>query len=199
METKICTKCGKEKPLNEFWNTKAIKSGKASACSKCLKEHRQKYRRSMKGLVAAIYDGENGSSKRRSHPKPEYSQADLCEFIFNNPKFYELYDEWVASGYKKNKKPSIDRIDDSKHYSLDNIQLVTWRENNVKSHICMMNGEYDGKCKAIIQYDLEGNFVEEYYSINSAERIINVNHTHIGDVCKGKRITAGGYKWKYKE
>jgi hypothetical protein len=47
--------------------------------------------------------------------------------------FYELYNNWIDSGYKKSDKPSVDRIDDYKGYSFDNIQLMTWKENNKKN------------------------------------------------------------------
>jgi hypothetical protein len=35
METKVCTKCGRELPLNEFYNDKMRPDGKKSACREC--------------------------------------------------------------------------------------------------------------------------------------------------------------------
>jgi group I intron endonuclease len=40
---------------------------------------------------------------------------------------------------------------------------------------------------------------EIYESVTEAERILNLHlrHSHIGDVCRGKRKIAYGYKWEY--
>ena len=32
-----------------------------------------------------------------------------------------------------------------------------------------------------------------------AQRELGISSTHIAAVCKGKRKTAGGYKWRYVE
>jgi hypothetical protein len=49
--------------------------------------------------------------------------------------FKVLYKNWVKSGYEKNFRPSVDRLDSTKGYSFDNIRLVTWKENNNANHI----------------------------------------------------------------
>ncbi len=58
-----------------------------------------------------------------------------------------------------------------------------------------------GKSKAIkvLQYDLNNNFIKEWNSISEAARNFGAKNTgNICSVCKGKRKTAYGYKWKYK-
>lgn len=53
--------------------------------------------------------------------------------------------------------------------------------------------------KPVLQYDKEGNFIREWNSITSAMKELHLKSgTGIIGVCKGKRKTAGGYKWKYK-
>ena len=54
------------------------------------------------------------------------------------------------------------------------------------------------KPKLVLQYDLEGNFIAEYKSIREAERETGANNSSISACCKGKRITAGSYQWRYK-
>ena len=111
-----------------------------------------------------------------------------------------LYNEWVTSGYDKYAKPSLDRIDDYKGYSFDNIQLMTWGENDTKGSLDVRNGINNKHSKAVLQYDLNGNFIKEYYSMAQAERETGVSHSNISNVCQHKRylITSGGYKWEYK-
>ena len=40
---KICTKCGVEKPLTDFYKTKLIKSGYVSACKICMVKKTNQY------------------------------------------------------------------------------------------------------------------------------------------------------------
>lgn len=61
--------------------------------------------------------------------------------------------------------------------------------------------------KPLSQYDLAGNLLQTFKNKKDAERWIRDNgisnskggaiHTHIVEVCKGKRKTAYGYKWQY--
>lgn len=55
--------------------------------------------------------------------------------------------------------------------------------------------------KPVIQLDLEGNYIREFSSTIEADEFINKGkrQNHIADVCNGKRKTANGYKWIYKE
>ena len=54
------------------------------------------------------------------------------------------------------------------------------------------------KPKPVLQYNLDGNFVAEFESIGKAGRQTGVNSNSISACCKGKRITAGSYQWRYK-
>lgn len=53
----------------------------------------------------------------------------------------------------------------------------------------------------VIQLDLNGNVIREFPSTRVADEYINNGKrcNHIADACNGKRQTASGYKWKYKE
>ena len=54
--------------------------------------------------------------------------------------------------------------------------------------------------KAVAKLDIKTEEVLEIYSsISEAERQNPKCHSHIKDVCHGKRKTAGGYKWKFIE
>jgi len=45
METKICTKCGIEKLLIEFYKSSVHKNGKNSVCSECMRIYTKQYRK----------------------------------------------------------------------------------------------------------------------------------------------------------
>lgn len=55
--------------------------------------------------------------------------------------------------------------------------------------------------KPVLQLDLSGNVLREFQSAKVADEYMNHGKrcNHIADVCNGKRQTANGYRWKYKE
>ena len=67
-----------------------------------------------------------------------------------------------------------------------NIQIVSGQEIN-KQKFSLPVAKLNKKT---------GEIIEIYSSISEAERNNNC-HTHIKDVCHGKRISAGGYRWKF--
>ena len=63
---------------------------------------------------------------------PEYSKEEFRKWLYSQPLFFELYNNWVNNEYDKNLTPSVDRINSSISYKMSNIQLMTWHENNIK-------------------------------------------------------------------
>lgn len=63
-----------------------------------------------------------------------------------------------------------------------------------ESHI---GKSHDGK--PCIKMSLIGEELKEYPKVIDAARDNNINQSAISSVLSGKRETAGGYKWKYKE
>ena len=51
----------------------------------------------------------------------------------------------------------------------------------------------------ILQFSKEGELIAEYPSIAEAGRQTGCKNQSICDCCKGKRKSAGGYIWRYKE
>lgn len=110
-----------------------------------------------------------------------------------------------------------------KYNELKNIQLVAnyfhCSYNTVKNKLKQgtINGwcDYDGEkakrqaqlengqrvvetmSKAVIQLDIDGNFINKYPSIQQAQR--ETGYSHIWDCINGKRKTAGGYQWRYAD
>lgn len=55
-------------------------------------------------------------------------------------------------------------------------------------------------CKPVIQYTVEGEFVQEYFSQSEAARAMGTNTPwHIADCCKGRIKAYKGYVWRYKD
>lgn len=53
--------------------------------------------------------------------------------------------------------------------------------------------------KAVVALDKEGNLVKIYESIVDGANSVNGHYQSIVAVCKGRRKTASGFKWMYKE
>lgn len=168
-------------------------------CLECSKKKCLNYRHSINGLVTTTYNNQLRYSKIRKHPKPSYTKEELKQWFIGQPKFQDMYNNWIASGYDKWEKPSVDRIDDYLPYTIDNIQLMTWKENHKKGDYCQLNGLNNKNSKSVLQYDTEGNFIKEYYSIAQAGRENNIFGSNISYACMGKFKTMGGFIWKYKE
>jgi hypothetical protein len=57
-------------------------------------------------------------------------------------------------------------------------------------------GKSNNPKKPILQYDLEGNFIQEWNSIKEATKITKI--WGIGDCARGRQKRAGKYIWKFK-
>jgi len=194
---KRCSQCKEFKLLSEFYKNSTTKDGLQNYCNKCHYESNGKYYRTKKGIISKMYDNQIRSSKNRCHPKPKYSRQELIKWTLNESLFHKLYDNWVKSNYDKYKKPSIDRKNDYKGYSFENIQLMTWKENEDKNHNDSKNGINTKQCKSVNQYDLNGKLIKKHYSMCQAAREVGILNGNISNVCSGIRKTAGGFKWAY--
>lgn len=163
------------------------------------KETDFKYRTNFIGFSTLIYHRQKNTSKRRGHNPPLYTKEELMVWLKKQDNFNLLWSNWVYSGYKTELVPSVDRLDDYKGYSLDNIQLITWEENNKKANDDEKNGINNKRAKPVLMFSIDNIFIKKYHSISQASRIEGINKWSIIRCCKGsKQYThAGGYKWKY--
>jgi len=156
--TKICKQCNEEKDINDFSINREKKDGHASKCKKCFNENRNykadlAYITSERGFVTATI----GSIFRPSSCKkrglwPTVNKEKVWELYNNHVKKYGrncIYclQPWTyvrrASGtigrggsHKKTRTNfSIDRLDNSKTYTKDNIVFCCFKCNDEKHNI----------------------------------------------------------------
>jgi NTP pyrophosphatase (non-canonical NTP hydrolase) len=152
------------------------------------------YYRTLDGLLSRIYSHQRYNSRhKRNHPYPEYSKVELKAWILAQPTFSIIWDTWVKSDYNKDLTPSVDRVNKDIHYTIDNIQLLTWEANNSKGRQERTDGNM------VEQYHLDGGFVDSYKSYYDASKQTGIPSANIQKVCIGERATAGKYLWRHSE
>ena len=209
--TKICNKCKKELPKSNFALQKSGKGGYRASCKECVKNT---YLRTKHGLIKKMLANQRARSKKCNYPLPNYTFDELHQWCMSQEIFHKLYNTWVSSGYQTRCIPTCDRLDDYKPYALDNIQLLSWQDNNRKHYLDIRSGKNTKTCKTVLCYDLQGNLVKEYYSIAEAGRAVGTSHSNIRNVCEKRPLRkknpngtyryfipqkSMGFIWRYKD
>jgi hypothetical protein len=197
IDMKVCNKCKEEKELSEFIKKKDHKDGLSNDCKSCRAIYQTKYNRTKDGKLSSIYNNQVRNSKQRGHEEPKYTKQEFVDKYINNQRYLSLYINWVGSGYLKYLAPSFDRLDDYKGYGFDNLQIITWFENESKSHSDKKNGVNNKNSKAVVGINIETGKTIEFHSMMEAKRSGFI-HSHIWSCCNGKRKTHRGYKWGFK-
>lgn len=61
------------------------------------------------------------------------------------------------------------------------------------------SGAKHPRARSVIQYDISGNFIRVWDYAKQVEEQINIRYSNILECCKGKRATAGGFRWGYND
>ena len=138
-----------------------------------------------------MYQAQIERSAIRGHEAPSYTYDEFHSWLVMN-EYDSMLKAWVNSGMKKNLAPSVDRIDNSIGYTIDNIRLVTWRKNleaafDYFSENC--------KCKKLLRIDIDNGTVTEYVSVSAAVRDMGYKVEY---QIKNQVPCRNGFYWKYK-
>lgn len=138
-----------------------------------------------------------------------YPQVILCK---NGARVNRKVHRLVAEAFVPNpdNKPQVNHIDGNKqNNAATNLEFCTYQENqdhfwrylNNEQNKANRSNSHKGKgllsnnpnAKSVIR--LEDGKV--YKTIKEAAEELNISYIHIGEACKGKRKTTGGYHWSY--
>lgn len=160
-----------------------------------------------------------GGFIKTSTPSNGYKQTILC---VNGVKKTMMIHRIVANNFLENPNhyPEVNHKDEDKSNNcVWNLEFCTREYNQnygtaikraVKSHDykasaikSALNHDYEEvgrkQSKAVIQMDLDGNFVKEWKSVRAVDTLFRNSSGNISNVCNGKKEKAYGYKWKFKE
>lgn len=153
-----------------------------------------KYRKTPKGLLTNMYNKQIYRCMKKDVQPPTYTLNQLHERFLNNYDYLKLHENWASNGHQYYDVPSIDRKNPELGYTLENIQIMTWRENREK-------GDKENAIRfttAIVMNDMEGNFIKEYDSIKKASSELGISQGLISMCCQGKRKHTKGFVFKYR-
>jgi len=166
----------------------------------------------------------NKNTKREKGQSVNERGYKRVTFYKNNKNINKYIHRLVAEAFIPNpeNKPTVNHEDGNKNNNcVDNLSWATYSEqmqHALKVGLIKIGEEspcYNKKMsdevrkkmkisrnknksiynKRINQYDMEGNFIKEWESINDAIRYYN--NKAIEFCCVGKRNSASGYKWKF--
>ena len=149
MDLKKCSRCGELKHSECFIKSKSCKDGRAGVCKDCVNAKRRIlrkennnaeskiYEKTMKGFLMRTYRNMQsrvtGVQKKKAHlylglellPRDEF-----YSWALQNEDFQRLWQNWVESKHTRKLTPSVDRINSSKGYLLENMRWLTHSENS---------------------------------------------------------------------
>lgn len=198
---KTCTHCHTEKELSCFGSRKNVNNTDKpyynSICKPCMAKRTRDYKKTPKGRAYSSYVSQVTASKKRGHRLPNYTQAELYEWMLNNG-LLELMVPWKASGYDKWLSPSVDRLDNTLPYTLDNLELVTWEENDKRAKADRAIGRLVTNERAVTQLTKQGELIAKFPSIVAASKYTGIGQSNISEcLTNPKCSTAGGFIWIY--
>lgn len=139
MMKQTCVKCKIEKEEIDFYKSYTCKTGFDTVCKECKKQYAVKWRQTDNGKQA------NKRSKvklknydlwyfAKLRAKKKGLEFNIEIIDINIPEICPILGIPLTKENNKqsDSSPSIDRIDNSKGYVKGNIQIISWRANNIK-------------------------------------------------------------------
>ena len=90
-----------------------------------------------------------------------------------------------------------------RHHTAETIEALRQRtfspetRQKMRENHADFSGEKNPSARAVMQYGLDGTFIEEFPYASIASRKYSVDLSSIIKCCRGKAKTAGGYIWRY--
>lgn len=169
-------------------------------------EYNKNYRKTHKGEIKNWLTKTYGRMKRDNKEKffmdLPFTKEEFLKWALSQ-NLLKLLGNYKVHDFDKNLNPSVDRIDDYKGYFFDNMQLITWKENNEKGRQSKKNKEQCSKMakkvwsKKVIQKDLNGKIINSFCSTHEIERVLGFDSSLIARACRKNKISKG-YRWEYE-
>lgn len=176
-ETHRCHKCHIDLTLKHFYKNPLTKSGLLNTCKFCLKEDYM-----TKGkLKKVIYNSIVYTSKKVKIDLG-ITREEFMHWINNSKEFNDLYHTWSTTGYKRNLRPCVDRIDPYGTYNKYNIKVETREQQDSTKGVYRKNG-IGPNVKTRVK--INGNI---FPTIAAASRDLGMTYYAINNLMSGKKV-----------
>lgn len=164
----------------------------------------EKYKKS--GWTVLNKNKTGGLGGRRKKIENKNIDIGLCKLIAMECRiptdFIEKYHSLYAYSKKRGWLEYIFSHFDKEEIKKNAIKVISEKNKNkiIDKNRCRENAIKAGLNKKVLQYDLNGNLINEYESIMEAARKINKPDSfgNISRCCKGKLKTSCKFIWRYK-
>ena len=173
--TKRCKDCKIELPVTAFQSHQRY--GRDVRCKACSKLRYDK--RDPRRIFAYLFATQIAQSTIRGYPAPTYSLDDLITWVDVHPRTWEIWQAYVASDYAAQLRPSLELLDRSKPYSLDNLDLSVSAARRPASQ------------RPVAAYLSDDTLHKGYFSLRDAARAINGRMWGITSVADGLYVKDG--------
>lgn len=150
---KLCRICKVFSPLENFSKNAASKDGKQAVCKPCdrkqirdnrakrgnayleySKEYRTKHAKDFDYRIQCLLNVSRQRSRRKNRENT-LTKQDLIDLFPSDGRcpVFGFILEWNSAGFRET-SPSIDRIDSTRGYTRDNVQIISWKANRIKSY-----------------------------------------------------------------
>ena len=104
----------------------------------------------------------------------------------------QMNELWLRDKAHLMKKPSIDRIDNDGNYSFENCRFLEGSANTKRRKM-----DYTPMKIAILQYDINGNFIKRWPSASDVRRAIGLKSNNF-NIAEKRGWKVKGYYWRFE-
>lgn len=143
--------------------------------------------------------------KRKNFNEIQFTINEFLQWIMNNDNYKKIYSNYLDNNKDRNLCPSVDRLDDYKTYSIDNIRLVTWRENNDKYNSDRLIGKNTKQSKPVMSICIYTGKKNEYHSAHYASQQTKTDRSSINRSCRTNsknpinKSRSGSFIWIFQD
>jgi hypothetical protein len=158
---KICRKCLRVKRISEFYKNSQFGKGINSRCKTCMNKATKKYYKDYPWRKKFYVIKERCENSHNSHYKYYGGRGIKCLITQE-----ELKSIWIRDKAYLLKRPSINRKDNDGNYTFENCEIVEWGKNSAERNTRILS-------KPILQFDKQGNFIKEWFSLTEIALALN--------------------------
>ncbi len=163
---KICTKCKKEKSLDDFYERESARDGLRSNCKICFKKASDERKLRTNG-IRSVWDSMKSrccNMKAKSYNRYGGRGISVCEIWSND--FNSFYKWAINNGHKK--VLQIDRINNDGNYSPDNCRFVTPQVNSQNRSRVKINSKKVLEIRELLRMNMKQSEIANIYSVDKS-------------------------------